>query len=170
MRAHDGLLIRPRPAWQFAGAEQQIRIDIDPDCMRNWTTGVTLIAIAGEEGPTGMTVNSLTPVSLHSPLLLFCAATTRIMRDDRSVCQTGTGRRLTACHGCKEQMQRSSAGSQPNIRAVTTASWSGASNACSVRIRPQHPCCTTAANTRASPMRRQIPLTAQRIEDFCWTG
>jgi len=43
---------------------------------RRLTTGVTLIAVAGETGPTGMTVNSLTPVSLDPPLLLFCAALT----------------------------------------------------------------------------------------------
>src|SRR5256885_16552279 len=41
---------------------------------RRLTTGVTLIAVAGETGPTGMTVNSLAPVSLDPPLLLFCAA------------------------------------------------------------------------------------------------
>jgi len=41
---------------------------------RRLTTGVTLIAVAGEAGPTGMTVNSLTPVSLDPPLLLFCAS------------------------------------------------------------------------------------------------
>lgn len=43
---------------------------------RRLTTGVTLIAVAGENGPAGMTVNSLTPVSLDPPLLLFCAALT----------------------------------------------------------------------------------------------
>jgi len=43
---------------------------------RRLTTGVTLIAVAGETGPTGMTVNSLAPVSLDPPLLLFCAALT----------------------------------------------------------------------------------------------
>lgn len=43
---------------------------------RRLTTGVTLIAVAGETGPTGMTVNSLTPVSLDPPLLLFCASLT----------------------------------------------------------------------------------------------
>lgn len=41
---------------------------------RRLTTGVTLIAADGTDGPTGMTVNSLTPVSLDPPLLLFCAA------------------------------------------------------------------------------------------------
>jgi 3-hydroxy-9,10-secoandrosta-1,3,5(10)-triene-9,17-dione monooxygenase reductase component len=41
---------------------------------RRLTTGVTLIAVAGETSPIGMTVNSLTPVSLDPPLLLFCAA------------------------------------------------------------------------------------------------
>jgi 3-hydroxy-9,10-secoandrosta-1,3,5(10)-triene-9,17-dione monooxygenase reductase component len=41
---------------------------------RRLTTGVALIGVAGEHGPTGMTVNSLTPVSLSPPLLLFCAA------------------------------------------------------------------------------------------------
>jgi 3-hydroxy-9,10-secoandrosta-1,3,5(10)-triene-9,17-dione monooxygenase reductase component len=35
-----------------------------------------LIAVAGENGPAGMTVNSLTPVSLTPPLLLFCASLT----------------------------------------------------------------------------------------------
>jgi 3-hydroxy-9,10-secoandrosta-1,3,5(10)-triene-9,17-dione monooxygenase reductase component len=43
---------------------------------RRLTTGVTLIAVAGEAGPIGMTVNSLTPVSLDPPLLLFCASLT----------------------------------------------------------------------------------------------
>ena len=43
---------------------------------RRLTTGVTLIAAAGETGPIGMTVNSLTPVSLDPPLLLFCASVT----------------------------------------------------------------------------------------------
>ena len=43
---------------------------------RRLTTGVTLIAVAGDAGPTGMTVNSLTPVSLDPPLLLFCASQT----------------------------------------------------------------------------------------------
>jgi 3-hydroxy-9,10-secoandrosta-1,3,5(10)-triene-9,17-dione monooxygenase reductase component len=43
---------------------------------RRLTTGVTLIAVAGEAGPTGITVNSLTPVSLDPPLLLFCASVT----------------------------------------------------------------------------------------------
>lgn len=43
---------------------------------RRLTTGVTLIAVGGESGPAGMTVNSLTPVSLDPPLLLFCAALT----------------------------------------------------------------------------------------------
>lgn len=41
---------------------------------RRLTTGVTLIAAAGETSPVGMTVNSLTPVSLDPPLLLFCAS------------------------------------------------------------------------------------------------
>ena len=43
---------------------------------RRLTTGVTLIAVAGDAGPIGMTVNSLTPVSLDPPLLLFCASLT----------------------------------------------------------------------------------------------
>lgn len=43
---------------------------------RRLTTGVTLIAVAGDGGPTGMTVNSLTPVSLDPPLLLFCTSQT----------------------------------------------------------------------------------------------
>jgi len=43
---------------------------------RRLTTGVALIAVAGEAGPIGMTVNSLTPVSLDPPLLLFCASLT----------------------------------------------------------------------------------------------
>src|ERR1700761_800950 len=43
---------------------------------RRLTTGVSLIAVAGDNGPVGMTVNSLTPVSLDPPLLLFCASLT----------------------------------------------------------------------------------------------
>jgi len=47
---------------------QQFRV-----LFRRLTTGVALIGVGGENGPTGMTVNSLTPVSLTPPLLLFCA-------------------------------------------------------------------------------------------------
>jgi 3-hydroxy-9,10-secoandrosta-1,3,5(10)-triene-9,17-dione monooxygenase reductase component len=41
---------------------------------RRLTTGVALIGVVGDSGPMGMTVNSLTPVSLAPPLLLFCTA------------------------------------------------------------------------------------------------
>ncbi|MGE0490038.1 MAG: flavin reductase family protein [Vulcanimicrobiota bacterium] len=42
------------------------------DCIGNFATGVAIVT-AGEGGTkTGMTVNSLTSVSLEPPLLLFC--------------------------------------------------------------------------------------------------
>lgn len=44
------------------------------ELFRRLTTGVAVIAVDGETEPLGMTVNSLTPVSLDPPLLLFCAA------------------------------------------------------------------------------------------------
>lgn len=55
----------------IANADQDFRT-----LFRRLTTGVTLIAVAGESGPAGMTVNSLTPLSLDPPLLLFCATLT----------------------------------------------------------------------------------------------
>lgn len=37
-------------------------------------TGVTIITSSSAEGPTGMTANSFTSVSLNPPLVLFCPA------------------------------------------------------------------------------------------------
>ena len=39
-----------------------------------FATGVTVVTVAGPDGPTGMTVNSFTSVSLDPPLLLWCPA------------------------------------------------------------------------------------------------
>lgn len=41
--------------------------------MGRFTTGVAVVLTAGDEGPVGLTVNSLTSLSLDPPLLLFCA-------------------------------------------------------------------------------------------------
>jgi 3-hydroxy-9,10-secoandrosta-1,3,5(10)-triene-9,17-dione monooxygenase reductase component len=41
--------------------------------MGRFATGVAVVLTAGEEGPIGLTVNSLTSLSLDPPLLLFCA-------------------------------------------------------------------------------------------------
>lgn len=41
--------------------------------MGRFTTGVAVILVAGNDGPVGATVNSLTSLSLDPPLLLFCA-------------------------------------------------------------------------------------------------
>jgi len=41
--------------------------------MGRFATGVAVVLTAGEDGPVGLTVNSLTSLSLAPPLLLFCA-------------------------------------------------------------------------------------------------
>lgn len=41
--------------------------------MGRFATGVAVVLTAGEDGPVGLTVNSLTSLSLKPPLLLFCA-------------------------------------------------------------------------------------------------
>ncbi len=41
--------------------------------MGRFTTGVAVVLTDGESGPAGLTVNSLTSLSLKPPLLLFCA-------------------------------------------------------------------------------------------------
>lgn len=41
--------------------------------MGRFTTGVAVVLTADDEGPIGLTVNSLTSLSLDPPLLLFCA-------------------------------------------------------------------------------------------------
>lgn len=41
--------------------------------MGRFATGVAVVLTAGEQGPIGLTVNSLTSLSLDPPLLLFCA-------------------------------------------------------------------------------------------------
>ncbi|MEQ8964604.1 MAG: flavin reductase family protein [Azospirillaceae bacterium] len=49
---------------------------IDPDSFRaamgQFVTGVTVATADGPDGPVGITVNSLTSVSLSPPLILFC--------------------------------------------------------------------------------------------------
>jgi 3-hydroxy-9,10-secoandrosta-1,3,5(10)-triene-9,17-dione monooxygenase reductase component len=41
--------------------------------MGRFTTGVAVVLTTGDRGPMGLTVNSLTSLSLDPPLLLFCA-------------------------------------------------------------------------------------------------
>lgn len=44
------------------------------NALGQFATGVTVITAMTEEGPTGMTVNSFTSVSLEPPLVLWCLA------------------------------------------------------------------------------------------------
>ncbi len=44
--------------------------------MGRFATGVAVVLTAGRDGPVGLTVNSLTSLSLDPPLLLFCAKKT----------------------------------------------------------------------------------------------
>ena len=39
-----------------------------------FATGVTVVTVAGPDGPTGMTVNSFSSVSLEPPLVMWCPA------------------------------------------------------------------------------------------------
>ena len=56
--------------------EGQKQSRVDPDDFRNamghFVTGVTIVTSAGHSGPTGMTVNSFTSVSLDPCQLLVC--------------------------------------------------------------------------------------------------
>jgi len=157
---------------------------------------VTLIAVAGEDGPTGMTVNSLTPVSLDPPLLLFCAATT-----------SATAKRISAIGrfsvnilaGVQQDVSAHHAG-----RPVSVPNWSwqeidgvpwlqGANATFLCRLAAEHPGGDHriligsigrmfGPDTPATPLlyhggkyarlayEETDPLTAQRIEDFWWTG
>ncbi len=53
-------------------------INIDPALLRlvlgHYPTGVAVITAMTSDGPVGMAVNSFTSVSLHPPLVSFCAA------------------------------------------------------------------------------------------------
>lgn len=49
--------------------------------MGHFVTGVTILTSAGQDGPTGMTVNSLTSVSLHPCQLLVCVKTPSLTGD-----------------------------------------------------------------------------------------
>ena len=157
---------------------------------------MTLIAVAGEDGPTGMTVNSLTPVSLDPPLLLFCAATT-----------SATAKRISAIGrfsvnilaGVQQDVSAHHAG-----RPVSVPNWSwqeidgvpwlqGANATFLCRLAAEHPGGDHriligsigrmfGPDTPATPLlyhggkyarlayEETDPLTAQRIEDFWWTG
>ena len=163
---------------------------------RRLTTGVTLIAVAGEDGPTGMTVNSLTPVSLDPPLLLFCAATT-----------SATAKRIGAIgrfsvnilSGVQQAVSAHHAG-----RPVNVPNWSwqendgvpwlqGANATFLCRLATEYPGGDHriligsiermfGPDTAATPLLyhggkyarlaydETDPLTNQRIEDFWWTG
>lgn len=52
------------------------KVAVDPlsfrDVMSRFATGVTVVTVRGRSGPTGLTVNSLTSVSLDPPLVLVC--------------------------------------------------------------------------------------------------
>jgi 3-hydroxy-9,10-secoandrosta-1,3,5(10)-triene-9,17-dione monooxygenase reductase component len=115
---------------------------------RRLTTGVTLIAVAGETGPIGITVNSLAPVSLDPPLLLFCASLTSatakriatvrafsvnvLSADQQDVSMHHAGRPLPKPTWRWQESERIpwieganatfAAGSSQNIRAAITAS------------------------------------------------
>lgn len=55
--------------------------------MGSFATGVTIVTTAADDGPHGMTVNSLTSVSLRPPLLLVCL--TRESRTAAAVMERG---------------------------------------------------------------------------------
>lgn len=82
---------------------------------RRLTTGVTLIAVAGEQGPIGMTVNSLTPVSLEPPMLLFCAAMTSATA--KRICAVGRFS-VNILSGSQQEVSTHHAG-----RLVTVPTW-----------------------------------------------
>lgn len=44
------------------------------DALGRFATGVTIITLAGPNGPEGMTVNSFSSVSLEPPLVMWCPA------------------------------------------------------------------------------------------------
>ena len=44
------------------------------DALGRFATGVTIVTVAGPQGPVGMTVNSFTSVSLDPALVLWCPA------------------------------------------------------------------------------------------------
>jgi len=54
------------------GARPQIDADTFRAAMGQFVTGVTVATARGPDGPVGITVNSLTSVSLAPPLILFC--------------------------------------------------------------------------------------------------
>jgi 3-hydroxy-9,10-secoandrosta-1,3,5(10)-triene-9,17-dione monooxygenase reductase component len=56
--------------------------------MGRFATGVAVVLTGGDEGPVGLTVNSLTSLSLDPPLLLFCARNES--RAGRAVMQHGS--------------------------------------------------------------------------------
>jgi 3-hydroxy-9,10-secoandrosta-1,3,5(10)-triene-9,17-dione monooxygenase reductase component len=162
---------------------------------RRLTTGVTLIAVSGDEGPTGMTVNSLTPVSMAPPLLLFCAATT-----------SATAKRISAIgsfsvnilSGIQQAVSAHHAG-----RPVSTPNWSwqeidgvpclrGANATFLCRLATEHPggdhrILIGSIERMFGPDTAATPLLyhggkyarlaydeadhlTQRIDDFWWTG
>ena len=67
---------------------------IDPDQFRrvlaHLPTGVSVITAYGSDGPIGMAANSVTSVSLHPPLVLFCPARSSTtwprVRESRRLC------------------------------------------------------------------------------------
>jgi 3-hydroxy-9,10-secoandrosta-1,3,5(10)-triene-9,17-dione monooxygenase reductase component len=163
---------------------------------RRLTTGVTLIAVAGEEGPTGMTVNSLTPVSLDPRLLLFCAAMT-----------SATARRISAVgnfsvnilSGVQQDVSAHHAGRPVGIpnwswQEIDGVPWLQGANATFLcRLAAEHPGGghriligsierMFGPDTAATPLLyhggryarlaydEADPLTTQRIADFWWTG
>jgi flavin reductase (DIM6/NTAB) family NADH-FMN oxidoreductase RutF len=56
------------------------RPPIDPEIFRHvlghLPTGVTVVTANGSDGPLAMSANSVTSVSLHPPMILFCPAKT----------------------------------------------------------------------------------------------
>lgn len=64
----------------FRQVQRQVTADLAPKldakefrrAMSNFVTGVAVVTVAGQDGPRGVTVNSLTSVSLDPPILLIC--------------------------------------------------------------------------------------------------
>jgi flavin reductase (DIM6/NTAB) family NADH-FMN oxidoreductase RutF len=77
------------PSEEAEGAD---RPPIDPDSFRHvlghLPTGVTVVTANGSDGPLAMSANSVTSVSLHPPMILFCPAksSTTWIRDSGRFC------------------------------------------------------------------------------------
>ncbi|GII21816.1 flavin reductase family protein [Planosporangium mesophilum] len=58
-------------AWTTAGPDAPVAADVFREALRHHGGGVAVVTVAGEDGPRGFTVTSLTAASLRPPLLSF---------------------------------------------------------------------------------------------------